>query len=49
LTNPHYVPDLALAAFLLFPKIKNKLGGISIVKESLKRVWEGVVRFYKKE
>jgi hypothetical protein len=49
LTNPHYVPDLALAAFLLFPKIKNKLGGISIVQESLKRVWEGVVRFYKKE
>jgi hypothetical protein len=38
-----------LAAFLLFLKIKNKLGGISIVQESLKRVWEGVVRFYKKE
>jgi hypothetical protein len=49
LTNPHYIPDLALVAFFLFPKIKNKLVGIFIAQESLKSVWEGVVRFYKKE
>jgi hypothetical protein len=38
-----------MAAFFSFPKIKNKLGGISIVQESLKHVWEGVVRFSMKE
>jgi hypothetical protein len=44
-----YLPDLAQVAFFLFPKIKNKLAGISTVQESHKRAWEGVVRFLKKD
>jgi hypothetical protein len=49
LKNPPFLPDLDQATFLLFPKIKNKLTGISIIQESLKFTWEGVVRFLKKD
>jgi hypothetical protein len=44
-----FLPDLAQAAFFLFPKIKNKLAGISIIQESLKPTWEGVARFIEKD
>jgi hypothetical protein len=49
LKNPPFLPDLDQTTFLLFPKIKNKLAGISIIQESLKGTWEGVVRFLKKD
>jgi hypothetical protein len=48
LKNP-FLPDLDQAAFFLFPKVKNKLAGISIIQESHKCTLDGVVRFLKKD
>jgi hypothetical protein len=40
---------VAGGAFFLFPKIKNKLAGISIAQGSLKSALEGVVLTLKKD
>ena len=43
LQHPPYSPDLAPADFFLFPKVKNQLAGISMDKDEVKKVWEGVI------
>jgi hypothetical protein len=39
-----YLPDLSLADFFLFLCIKNKLADVSLVQDTLKTEWEGVMR-----
>jgi hypothetical protein len=42
--HPPYLPDLALADFFLFPKVKKELAGLTLTRESFKKDWEGAVR-----
>jgi histone-lysine N-methyltransferase SETMAR len=44
LEHPPYSPDLALADFFLFRKVKEELGGQSLDQETIKNAWEGVTR-----
>jgi len=44
LEHPHYSPDLALADFFLFRRVKEELAGLSLDQQSLKNTWEGVTR-----
>jgi hypothetical protein len=43
LPHPPYSPDLALADFFLFRRVKEELVGLSMDEDSLKKTWEGVV------
>jgi hypothetical protein len=42
--HPPYSPGLAHADFFLFPKVKKELAGLTLMRESFKEDWEGVVR-----
>jgi histone-lysine N-methyltransferase SETMAR len=42
--HPPYSPDLAPADFFLFPKVKKELAGLTLMRESFKKDWEGAVR-----
>ncbi len=42
LEHPLYLPDLALADFFLFRKVKEGLGGQSLDQDSIKNAWEGL-------
>jgi hypothetical protein len=42
--HPPYLPDLAPADFFLLPKVKNYLAGLTLMRESFKKDWEGAVR-----
>jgi hypothetical protein len=42
--NPSYSPDLAPVDFFLFPKVKKELAGLTLMKETFKKEWEGAVR-----
>ncbi len=46
---PPYSFDLAPADFLLFPKLKKKLAGITMTQERFKKEWEGVLRGISRE
>jgi hypothetical protein len=43
LQHPPYSPDLALADFFLFRRVKEALAGTTLDQDSLK-AWEGVIR-----
>jgi histone-lysine N-methyltransferase SETMAR len=43
LQHPPYSPDLALADFFLFRRVKEALAGTTLDQDSLK-TWEGVIR-----
>jgi hypothetical protein len=47
--HPPYLPDLAPADFFLFPKVKAELAGQTLMQETFKNSWEGVVRSIAKE
>jgi histone-lysine N-methyltransferase SETMAR len=36
-----YSPDLAPANFFLFPKVKKELAGLTLMRETFKKEWEG--------
>ncbi len=42
-----YSPDLALANFFLFPKVKRELAGLTLTKETFKKEWEGAAKTLK--
>jgi hypothetical protein len=42
--HPPYSPDLALADFFLFRRVKKALTGTNLHQASLKTAWEGVIR-----
>jgi predicted acetyltransferase len=42
--HPPYSPDLALADFFLFRKVKEQLAGLHLTQENLKSAWEEVIR-----
>jgi len=44
LEQPPYLPDLALADFFLFRRVKEELAGLSSDQNCLKSAWEGVTR-----
>ncbi len=44
LQHPHYSPDLALANFFLFRRVKEELAGIRLTPETIKTSCEGVIR-----
>jgi hypothetical protein len=48
-SHPLYLPDLAPADFFLFSRVKEKLAGLTLMQESFKNNWEGVVRSIAKE
>jgi hypothetical protein len=48
LFHPCYSPDLALADYFLFSKLKKELAGITMTQEEFKE-WEGVLRGVSRE
>ncbi len=44
LQNPLYWPNLTAADFILFPKVKKELAGLTLTKETLKKEREGAMR-----
>jgi hypothetical protein len=40
--HPPYSPDLALADYFLFPRVKRELAGLTLTQETFKKEWEGV-------
>jgi hypothetical protein len=45
--HPPYSPDLALANFFLFPKVKRELAGLTLTKETFKKEREGAAKTLK--
>ncbi len=44
LEHPSYSPDLVPADYFLFRSVKEELAGIQLILETLKNIWEEVVR-----
>jgi hypothetical protein len=44
LEHPPYLPDLVPAGYFLFRSVKEELAGIQLILETLKNIWEEVVR-----
>ena len=44
ITDPPYSPEFSPVDFSLFPKLKERLAGLSLIQESLKKTWVGVSR-----
>ena len=44
LPHPAYSPDLAPADFFLFKRVKEELAGLTLSQDTIKKVWEGVIR-----
>jgi hypothetical protein len=45
-TSPlQYSPDLTLAEFFLFPRVKSELAGLSQTQESFQKSCDGIVHF----
>ncbi len=42
--HPPYSPDLAPADFFLFGRVKEKLTGLTLDQNTIKKTWEGVTR-----
>jgi hypothetical protein len=42
--HPPNSQDLAPADFFLFPKVKKELAGLTLMRESFKKDWEGALR-----
>jgi histone-lysine N-methyltransferase SETMAR len=42
--HPPYSPDLALADFFLFRRVKEKLTGLTLDQNTIKKTWAGVTR-----
>jgi histone-lysine N-methyltransferase SETMAR len=49
LEHPPYSPDLAPADFFLFPHVKEKLAGLTIPADGVKKAWDGVTATISKE
>jgi hypothetical protein len=47
--HPPDSPDLALANFFLFLRLKAELAGLTLIQETFKNTWEGVIRSIAKE
>jgi len=47
--HPPFSPELAPADYFLFPRIKTELAGRTLIANTFKNNWEGVVRTIKKE
>jgi histone-lysine N-methyltransferase SETMAR len=45
--HPPYSPDLALADFFLFPKVKRELAGLTLTKYTFKKECEGAAKTLK--
>ena len=49
LPHPPYSSDLAPADYVLFPKLKKELAGITVTQEKFKKEWEGVLKGISRE